>query len=292
MTWRDAVALAATSVRRRMGRAVLTVAAVALAAALLTALLTIAGTAETRVLDQLAKGGPLAGIRVAAAEPDPGEVDQDDPKPGDPKVLDDAARRRITALPDVRSVLPVVSARLYVVAPAEKPGGGTIDPYLATAVGIDLSQPSRLPVTLVAGRLPDPRSTSEVAVTQAWLERYDVERTEAETVLGTELEAASGRLERTSAGREGRGTIRGRWTRLEVVGVVAQEAASGELLLPLSQTQAARRWTESGFDQGRRLDLPRRPTAGCWWWPTGSIGSAPSATASPRSGTPPARPRT
>ena len=40
-------------------------------AALLTALLTISTTAETRVLEQLSSGGPLAGIKVAAAEPDP-----------------------------------------------------------------------------------------------------------------------------------------------------------------------------------------------------------------------------
>ena len=45
MTWRDAVTLAAKGVLRRPGRAVLTVLAVALAASLLTALLTIASTA-------------------------------------------------------------------------------------------------------------------------------------------------------------------------------------------------------------------------------------------------------
>lgn len=258
MTWRDAISLAFTSVRRRIGRAVLTVAAVALAAALLTALLTIAGTAETRVLDQLAKGGPLAGIRVAAAEPDPGEVDQDDPTPGDPKVLDDAARSRIAALPGVRSVLPVVSTRLFVVQPANVAGSAAVEPYLATAVGIDLSQPARLPITVVAGRLPGPRSTSEVAVTQAWLERYHLERTEAETVLGTEVEAASGRFEQGDGGDN----IRGRWKRLEIVGVVAQEAASGEFLLPLTQTEAARAWTATGIDRGRRRDLSRSPYSG------------------------------
>src|SRR5206468_2697643 len=62
VTWRDAAALAWKGLRRRPGRAALTVLAVALAASLLTALLTIAGTAETRVLSELSKGGPLAGI--------------------------------------------------------------------------------------------------------------------------------------------------------------------------------------------------------------------------------------
>ncbi len=76
--------MAATSIRRRFGRSVLTVAAVALAAMLLTALVTIAGTARTKVLSELAKGGPLSGINVAAAEADPTQVDTDDPRPGPP----------------------------------------------------------------------------------------------------------------------------------------------------------------------------------------------------------------
>ena len=77
MTWLDAILLAARSVRRRPGRTALTILAVTLAAALLTALVTIATTAQTRVLDQLAKGGPLSGIRVSAASPDPLQVGQD-----------------------------------------------------------------------------------------------------------------------------------------------------------------------------------------------------------------------
>ena len=62
MTWRDAIVLAGRGVRRRFGRAVLTVLAVALAAALLTALVTIAGTARTRLLDEVSRGGPLSGV--------------------------------------------------------------------------------------------------------------------------------------------------------------------------------------------------------------------------------------
>src|SRR4051794_37669816 len=89
--WRDAGALAARGVARRPARAALTVTAVALAAALLTALLTIATTAGSRVLDQLSKGGPLSGIRVAAAAPNALEAAQDDPTPGPSRVLDDAA---------------------------------------------------------------------------------------------------------------------------------------------------------------------------------------------------------
>ena len=83
MSWRDAITLAVRGVRRRPGRAVLTVLAVLLATSLLTALLTISNTAQTRVLNQLSTGGPLASIKVAAAAPDPTQVDQDNAAPGD-----------------------------------------------------------------------------------------------------------------------------------------------------------------------------------------------------------------
>src|SRR5256714_10868505 len=114
MTWRDAMSLAARGVLRRPGRAVLTVAAVGLATALLTALLTIARTAETRVLGELSKGGPLAGIRVAAAAPNPTALDSDEPRPGAPRDLGDAALASIRALPNVRSVVRVVATHAVV----------------------------------------------------------------------------------------------------------------------------------------------------------------------------------
>lgn len=260
MTWRDAIALAATSVRRRLGRAALTVAAVTLAAAMLTALLTIAGTAQTRVLNELAKGGPLAGIKVAAAAPDPGQVDQDNPRTGDPKVLDEGTRRRIAALPNVRSVLPVVSARLYVTQPSTTKKGKALDPFTETAVGIDLARPERLPITLLAGRLPTAGSLTEVAVTQGFLERMDVTSKRAKDVLGTEVEAAAARLDRT--GGDNGNQVRGRWVRMEIVGVVAQEAGSGQLLVPLPQAELARTWTSGGVDGGSQLGLSSSPYSG------------------------------
>ncbi|MGI9118604.1 MAG: ABC transporter permease [Acidimicrobiales bacterium] len=258
MSWRDAIAFAAKGVRRRPGRAVLTVLAVALAAALLTALLTIAGTAETRVLDQLAKGGPLAGIKVAAAEPDPGQVDQDNAKPGDPRDLDDAALGRIAALPDVGKVLPVVTARMFVAAPTETPAGTPIDPFLENVVGVDLSSAASLPVTVLAGRLPLPGSLTEVAVTQGYLERLELKRTDAAKVLGSEIEMAPGRL----YPQADQVRIRGRWMRLQVVGVVAQEAASGSFLVPLEQTRVARDWSLAGVDGGVALEVPSSPYTG------------------------------
>ena len=71
--------------------------------------LTIATTAETKVLNQLAKGGPLSGIRVAAAEPDPLQAGQDNAQPGRPRDLDDHALAAMRALPGVREALPVVT---------------------------------------------------------------------------------------------------------------------------------------------------------------------------------------
>ncbi len=64
MRLRDAFALALRDVGRRLGRALLTILSVVLAATLLTALLVIATTAKARVIGQLTKGGPLATVRV------------------------------------------------------------------------------------------------------------------------------------------------------------------------------------------------------------------------------------
>src|SRR4051812_9015790 len=119
MTWRDAVVVAARSVRRRLGRAILTVLAVALAATLLTSLLIASGAARSRVLDQVSEGGPLAGIEVAAARPDPGALDSDSPRPGAPRAIDVAAVQRIKRLPNVKSVVPVLANPVVIVPPAD-----------------------------------------------------------------------------------------------------------------------------------------------------------------------------
>src|SRR5450432_2802002 len=117
MSYRDAIAIAARSVARRLGRAVLTVLAVALAAALLSSLL-IAGTAaRSRVLDDVSRGGPLTGIRVDAAAPDAGSLDSDNPPEGAPKKIDGAARKRIAALPGVRNVVAVIVNPVQVIPP-------------------------------------------------------------------------------------------------------------------------------------------------------------------------------
>jgi ABC-type antimicrobial peptide transport system permease subunit len=235
------VALAAKGVLRRPGRAVLTVLAVALAASLLTALLTIARTAQTRVLSELSKGGPLAGIKVAAAEPDPDQVDNDNARPGAPKDMDDDALHRIRALPGVKAVVPVSTARMLVLTPdSDVPAFGD------NMVGVDLRRAGRLPISILAGRLPGAGSATEVAVTQGYLERLKLKRTDAAKVVGTEIELASPRL----FPRQGQPRFRGLWRRAFVVGVVAQEASPGQLLAPMEQVTAAREWTAAGPPDG------------------------------------------
>jgi ABC-type antimicrobial peptide transport system permease subunit len=243
MTWRAAIALAFKGLRRRPGRAALTVLAVSLAASLLTALLTISGSAETRVLNELSKGGPLAGIKVAAARPDPAQIGRDDARPGEPKDLDDRALTTIRSLPDVRDVVPVVAARLLVISPNEDRDGNLLEPFLETAVGVDFAQSTTLPITLLAGRLPVPGTVTEVAVTEGYLERVGLQRPDAANVVATELEL--GAAQAFQAGDQVR--ARGRWQRVQIVGVVAQEAADGQLLAPNELVEVAREWTNGGL---------------------------------------------
>jgi len=287
--------MAATSIRRRFGRSVLTVAAVALAATLLTALVTIAGTARTKVLSELSKGGPLSGITVAAAEADPTQVDTDDPRPGPPKDLDDSVRAKITAMPDVRSVLPIVAAVINVVVPEPPanaeilgrlpplpstlaptttaapattastaprptvPGLRTPDPFPETMVGIDLDKASMMPITILTGRLPVPRSLTEVAVTQGYLTRMGLTKQQAAAVVGTEVQLGAPRVF-TDSGQPRR--FRSRWLRATIVGVVAQETAPGQFIVSLEQSRAARAWTASGLEVEGRVEIPTSPYSG------------------------------
>lgn len=256
MTWADAVGLAWRGVRRRAGRAALTVLAVALAATLLVALLTVAGTARTRVLSQLSRGGPLAGIKVAAAAPDLTQVDQDNARPGAPKQLSDGVRTQISALPGVAGVVGVRSVPVLVQAsrpatavlspgrasvPLEQRGGQTIS-FQDTEVGVDLTRLRDLPVSLLAGRFPIPGASTEVAVSSAYLERLAIAPTSAASVVGQEITVGAARFEGVGDDRR----LRGRWRRLLVVGVVAQEAAPGQLLLDVAEVQRGRTWTLGG----------------------------------------------
>ena len=79
----------------------------------------------------------------------------------------------------MRTVVPVVSARLYVTEPQRRADGKPLPPFLAPAVGVDLRRAPSLPLSILAGRLPGANSIDEVAVTPGWLERLHVTRTHA-----------------------------------------------------------------------------------------------------------------
>jgi putative ABC transport system permease protein len=287
--WRDAAGLAVTSVRRRLGRSVLTVLAVALATTLLTALVTIAGTARTKVLTELSRGGPLAGIRVAAAEPDLSQIDSDNARPGQPRDLDENTRQLIARLPDVRAVIPIVAAPMVVVppepatradvlrtlppVPRTAPRDGTTTstaanpipvpvrspgPFTETVVGIELARAEQLPITLLSGRLPVPQSMTEVAVTVGYLSRLGLRREHAPAVIGTELYLGAPRV----FDEAGRMRFRSRWVRATIVGVVAQEAAAGQFIASVEQTRTARQWSAAGGDGGGRIEIPTSPYSG------------------------------
>ncbi len=235
MTWADAVLFAARGLVRRRSRAVLTLVAVALAAALLTALMMITETGRSRVLDQLSRGGPLAGIRVDAA-------------------VDDAEVDRVVNLPDVAAVVPIATTRLLVTADgaAVAAGKGAGEDQAVPAVpggtdlegivGVDFRQADNLPITVLAGRLPEAQTATEVVVDQRWLERRGVAEGEEAGVVGSEV--MLGAVREGAGGRHDPLAVR--WTRAIVVGAVAQEAAPGGVLAPLPVVLDARAWTGGG----------------------------------------------
>lgn len=249
MSWADTFRFAARSVLRRPGRAALTVIAVALAAALFTAMLTMAATAQGRVLNQLAKGGPLAGIQVAAAAPDPSQAGVDNPARGAPKPIDQAALDQIARIRGVDVVLPIVTAQTLVAWPghtatagnAEGPNGSGV--VFDQLVGIDLSRLGDFPVTLSSGRFPAPGSTTQVDVTPVLLARYGITGTRTRSVVGSQIVLGAPRGFRSS---EGTPVFRSRWTKATIVGVVTQQAGSGGILTSLGLAQADHRWTAAG----------------------------------------------
>ncbi|MGH9285569.1 MAG: ABC transporter permease, partial [Acidimicrobiales bacterium] len=88
--------------------------------------------------------------------------------------------------------------------------------------------------------------------------RLGVPRRQAGTAVGLELVIGSPRIY-----AEGERTrLRGRWTRVLVVGVVAQEAAPGDMLASIEAPRLALTWTASGGDGDGRLALPTSPYSG------------------------------
>jgi hypothetical protein len=245
MSWRDACVTGLRSMHRRVGRVVLTMAAVALAAALLTALLIAVGAARTRVLSAVSKGGPLTGIEVFPNTADVAQLGSDSAKLGAARRIDDATVSRIGRIADVASVVPLTSTPVVVVPPQPRSSKSLAAPparprpFRDTLTGADVRDASRLPLTLLSGRLPGVHSLHEVVVTQAYLRLVGLRDADAERALGTELEIGAPRIFVAAAGT----SIRERWIRSTVVGVVAAQGVAGHLISSSAQVDASRAWS-------------------------------------------------
>jgi hypothetical protein len=215
-------------------------------------------------VSQLSKGGPAAAIHVDDAYPDPSNLSSDSLRTGGHHDLGDDAVSAIRQLPHVGSVVTVLSVPVLAVpcpgvsstAPAPAACRSATDPYVSTLVGSDLRRTPDLPITVLAGRLPQPGSMTEVAVTQNYVERVHLDAQRPAAVLGSEIEFAA---PQALAGAQTR--FRGRWSREVVVGVVAQTVDDGEFLVPIEQTRADREWTLLGVST-RGLPRPSSPYSG------------------------------
>src|SRR5207248_785350 len=91
-------------------------------------------------------------------------------------------------------VIPVLSTPV-VELPAQ---GG---PFVDQMVGVDVHQADWLPITVLAGRLPAPGSTTEVAATTSLLDKLEVAADHARQVLGTGLIVSSPRVDAAAPGQ-------------------------------------------------------------------------------------------
>jgi putative ABC transport system permease protein len=264
MRWDDAALLALRSLGRRGMRSLLAGLGVALGTTLLVALLSIAGTADSRIVSQLSHGGPAAAIHVDDAQPDPSGFDVDSLQAGPHRDLGDAALAAISRSPHVASVVPVLAVPALVVpcpgVDPETPGAPPpcrqrVGEYFGAVIGADLTRRHDLPITVLAGHLPGPGSMTEVAVTPGYVQRMHLDPTHPAGVLGSEVEFATPQIQANP------GRFRPRWYRVRVVGVVAQTVDDGEFLVPIQQTQVARQWALAGVD-GRNFRRPTSPYSG------------------------------
>ncbi len=246
--------------------------AVALATAMLTALVAIADTGRSRVLNQITHGGALAGISVSAAAPNPSQQGLDNPTPGPSKTLTAAALRAMRSIPHVTAVVPILQAGVVAIPPARLPSGSSLcasgqacgtaggpsagpPVYGTNVVGVNLGQVNSLPITLLAGKYPAPRSTTEVDVTQSYVNRLGLTAGAAHEVIGTHVELGAFRV-LTRNFRIGL-----RWSTLEIVGVVNQQVGSGQFLAYPGLVASDVRWTAGGRVNGDS-DAPQSPDIG------------------------------
>lgn len=260
MSWRDGIALAVRSVTRRPARTVLTILAVALGSGLLVALVAIAQVADTQVIGQLGKGGPTSAIAVLPAAATSAQLGTDSAQGGEVNPITLATVNAIQNAPGVSSTQTVLSQAVFVVPP---PLGGSIPsftgddpdrrlprPFADNLVGVDLKSSGQLPITVLAGRLPSPGSTSEVVVTAGYFDHLQLDIKHPETVLGAVIEIGAPQV--VDAGS---GVVRSRWTRAAITGVVAQNAGGGDLLGAQELASADRAWQLAGAD-GNSIGIP------------------------------------
>jgi putative ABC transport system permease protein len=268
VSWRDGIALALRSIMRRPARTVLTILAVALGSGLLVALVAIAQVADTQVIGQLGKGGPTSAITVVPAAATQAQLGSDSAQSGQPDPITPEIVSTIRRAPAVSSIQTVISQAVIVVPPplglsipnflGDDPDRGLPRTFFDNLVGVDLSSASQLPITLLSGRLPTPGSASEVVVTAAYLDHLGVDVKHPEKVLGTVLEIGAPQVVDAT-----NGTVRSRWTRAAITGVVAQNAGNGNILASQELASADRAWQLSGVDgAGIGLPLPASPYAG------------------------------
>jgi ABC-type antimicrobial peptide transport system permease subunit len=258
MNWADALTLASRSLRRRPGRALLTILAVTLGTTLLVALASVASSAGSRIVSKLSNGGPATAIKVSASKADSDQIYTDDLRAAGPKAISDVTLNAVRHSPHVATVIPVIASRILAVPPpfGSSPTSTLGDPAFGdTMVGVDLRQPSNLPITVLAGRLPHAGSLTEVAITESYLDRSGLS---AAGALGTQVEIAEPQA------FQGGGSVqyRARWVRVEIVGLVSQQVGTGAFLVPIEQARLAQTWALAGVDGGDVFPLPSSPYTG------------------------------
>jgi ABC-type antimicrobial peptide transport system permease subunit len=258
MSWLDSLTLASRSLRRRPGRALLTILAVTLGATLLVALASVATSAGSRIVSKLTNGGPATAIKVSASKADADQAYTDELRAAGPKAITDGTLSTVRQSSHVATVIPVVASRILAVPPPFGSATAATSGQPAfgdTMVGVDLSQAHNLPITVLAGRVPDPGSLNEVAITESYLDHSGMTLASA---LGTQVEIAEPQAFQGQNGLQ----YRARWVRAEIVGVVSQQVGSGALLVSIEQARLAQRWAQAGVDGGAVFPLPDSPYTG------------------------------
>src|ERR1700730_9085875 len=117
MNWVDALTLASRSLRRRPGRALLTILAVTLGTTLLGALPSVPSSRGSRIVSKLSNGGPATAIKVSASKADSDQIYTDDLRAAGPKAISEATLSAIRQSPHVAGVIPVIASRILAVPP-------------------------------------------------------------------------------------------------------------------------------------------------------------------------------